>query len=841
MTSATYICCDEERRSLLMDPAAPAGLTGIDYIEVDAGTTTADPTLITVVLVKPLDPAPADLTADNVLLEGGVRFPSPKIDPVITSEPGGGTLERYRITVPGNQPTDFSTYRLTLVESAGSADPPKFIDVRLASVDFSFKIGCPSDFDCAPDCGEIEDALPADPQFDYRLRDYQGFRRQMLDRLAILIPDFKQDDPVDFTITLLEALAYRADQQSYRLDWVGTEAFFSTARSRTSVARHARLVDYSPDEGASARLFVQLTINQATGPGGFTIPAGTPVAVKVEGFPSVVRAGRYRKLLEQAPLIFETAAPLILFDWHNAIPIHTWGDGKCVLPAGSTAATLVDLSDGLAPLQEGDLLLFRELKWQEPVTGLPEPGRLEKRHVVRLTRVSPATDQLSPPPAGSKLMDVEWSSIDALPFDLAIQLPPDPSATGADPIIAADAAANIMIADHGLSLPPAPMLGLVGADVEALRPRLDPSGPIAGERWRPLLNRGDIARVAAFGPVEGMLGADIPAASLALIDPSAVLPALRIDDPFSTWTARRDLLDSSPFDRDFVIETEISGRAALRFGDDVNGLMPEVGAELSPRGRFGVGPPGNIGIGALAHVVLADGGPDVDLIVTNPLAGSGGGAPESLDQVRISAPFAFRRQERAVAAKDYADAAKQHPEVQDAVAAPRWTGAWQTILVYLDRKGGLSVDAPFRRTMLDYLERFRLMGFDVAVAGAKALPLDIELMICAKASELKSSVAARVRDALRPAGPPGGPPGFFNPDNFSFGSPLYLSALIAAVMKVEGVESVTARKFQPLGRLPQDELLKGVIHPGMLEVLKLDDDPSFPENGRLAIAIGGGR
>jgi hypothetical protein len=139
------------------------------------------------------------------------------------------------------------------------------------------------------------------------------------------------------------------------------------------------------------------------------------------------------------------------------------------------------------------------------------------------------------------------------------------------------------------------------------------------------------------------------------------------------------------------------------------------------------------------------------------------------------------------------------------------------------------------------MERYRLMGFDIALKGAKAAPLDIDLLVCAKPGELRSTVAARVRDALRPSGGSRGVPGFFHPDNFTFGSPLYLSKLIAAVMAVEGVQSVKPRTFQRLGRLAQNELSEGVIRPGDFEVLQLDDDASFPERGRLVVAMGGGR
>ena len=139
------------------------------------------------------------------------------------------------------------------------------------------------------------------------------------------------------------------------------------------------------------------------------------------------------------------------------------------------------------------------------------------------------------------------------------------------------------------------------------------------------------------------------------------------------------------------------------------------------------------------------------------------------------------------------------------------------------------------------MERFRLMGFDVAVRGAEPVPLEIELFVCAKPGELKSTVALRVRDALRPSGGPSGVRGFFHPDNFSFGSTLYLSELLAAVMAVEGVQSVTPKKFQRFGRLPENELHECFIRPGELEVLQLEDDPSFPECGRLTLAMGGGR
>lgn len=834
MTPDRYLCCDERRRVLLGAPAAPPNVSGIDYIEVQAGATTADPTTIGIVLVKPLALPAAALSGANIALTGGVRFPAPRIDPVVVPLPGGASVERYVVTVPGNQPTDFSTYHLAIVSGPDNAAPPPFLDPRLSAVDFSFKADCPSDFDCAPSCEEPPELLPPGPAFDYRVRDYQGFRRQMLGRLSELVPGFREDDPVDLTTTVVEAAAYVADQHSYRLDWVGTEAFLSTARSRTSIARHARLVDYALGEGASARVFARFIFRARGGVAdGVVLAAGTPLLVRTEGMAAVVPAADYRRVLAQAPTVFETVGPLGLWQWRNHIAIHTWTDDECRLAKGATAATLVDASGGAGALAAGDLLLLAETV--SPETGDPHDARADRRHVVRLTGVTPAVDVLAP---GTALVTVEWGQDDALPFDLVVQSRLADALGGSPTIVCAEATANVMLADHGASAPPAPMLGLPASDVEALRPALTPAVPIDGEAWRPVLDRADVARIA---PVDLQAPPMASAKALATVDPAWCLPALALEDDFSTWTARRDLLESGSFSRDFVIETAIDGRATFRFGDGVNGLGPAAGAVLVPRGRFGFGTLGNIGVAALAHVVLPLAQQGADLSVTNPLPARCGAAPEPSSAIRIAAPQAFRRPERAVTEADYGEVTMRHQEVANAAATPRWTGAWQAMLVYVDRQGGLSVEDPFRRDLLAYVEGYRLMGFDVALRGAAAAPLEIELLVCARPDELRSTVASRVRDALRPSGGASGVRGFFHPDNFTFGAPLFLSRLIAAVMAVAGVQSVTPRKFHRLGRMPQNEIADGVIRPGSFEVLQLEDDPSFPERGRLVLAMGGGR
>ena len=89
----------------------------------------------------------------------------------------------------------------------------------------------------------------------------------MLDRMAVLLPGWTETHEADPGIALVEALAYAADRVSYLQDAVNTEAYIGTARSRISLRRHARLVDYQVGEGANARTWVCFTDVPATAVG----------------------------------------------------------------------------------------------------------------------------------------------------------------------------------------------------------------------------------------------------------------------------------------------------------------------------------------------------------------------------------------------------------------------------------------------------------------------------------------------------------------------------------------------------------------------------------------------
>ncbi|MGW1608074.1 putative baseplate assembly protein [Streptomyces sp. NPDC002285] len=324
-------------------------------------------------------------------------------------------------------------------------------------------------------------------------------------------------------------------------------------------------------------------------------------------------------------------------------------------------------------------------------------------------------------------------------------------------------------------------------------------------------------------------------------DPRHALPAVRVhqgDDEDTVWQPRRDLLASGPRDRHFVGELEDDGRLGLRFGDGRHGARPTPGSRLALHYRLGGGKAGNVGAEAINHlVVLADCEPPPAAVVRNPLPAVGGTEPEPVEQVRQLAPLDLRRTRlRAVTAEDYAALATALPGVQRAAAELRWTGSVQEAHVAVDAYGTGAPSAELLASVAQALEPYRRIGHDVVVGAARPVPLDIELAVCAKPGHQHGQILAELYRVLGR-----GVRGFFHPDALTFGEPVRLSRLVAVAAAVPGVESVQVTRLQRLFEPDRGEKEDGVLRLGPLEIATCDNDPDRPENGRLAISLGGAR
>ena len=438
------------------------------------------------------------------------------------------------------------------------------------------------------------------------------------------------------------------------------------------------------------------------------------------------------------------------------------------------------------------------------------------------------------PLTGASVLEVHWGTADALPFPLRVwQFDDGVDDTGTPRTkYVSLARGNVVLADHGRTVPSEPLVP----------PRVP-----AGRRYRPTMRRGAVTQSLPYLHAAARVR---PAGAAFEVDLRRVRPSVLLEGEDEIWVPQRDLLNSDRFAPEFVLEPEADGRAQLRFGDGVVGRRPAEGATFSATYRVGSGQAGNAGADSLTRIVAGEAVRTIAPGIAglrNPLPAAGGTDPELVEQVRLYAPQAFRTQQRAVTAGDYAAAAQGHPQVQRAAATRRWTGSWYTVFLTVDRRGGLPVDAFFEFELRKFLEPLRLAGHDLEVDGPRFVPLDVVLTVCLRPGYDRSTVKQALLETFGTIDLPDGRRGFFHPDNFTFGQPVYLSQVIAAVMQVPGVHWVDAddtpprpNRFQRWGRLSRGERAAGRIELGRLEIARLDNDPNQPENGRLDFIMRGG-
>ena len=819
-----YFCSQKNRRELVLQAV---GLNGIDYLEV-----LGPPGCGTELAVTFLNDATSlALTPDNVTITGDTTLKVVSISPATAADP-------LVVTISLDKTGDFAPYTLAIVAGPDIIDPPDGLDPQLSSIDFSFKAGCPSPADCLPvQCCPVHGIAP--PDINYLAKDYDSFRQVMLDRLAVLTPSWTETHAADLGIAMVEALAYAADHLSYQQDAVSTEAYLDTARSRISLRRHARLLDYFIGEGCNARTVVSIT----TGANSLTIPAGTQFFVRVPGLPPAAKAGDpvAQQLAQTGKPVFTSLQDATLYSDLNSINFYAWGDTGCCLPVGATEATL---TGSLTDLQPGTPLVFEELAG--PKTGAPEDANPAHRCAVLLTSAV-TTDYknrpLKDPLTGTLITRITWSADDALTFPLCVNSITD-AQHGSILIPAVTVAhGNTVLADHGSWITGEPL-----ASVPALPPTPDPAASCscgteaqAGAapvlpRYFPSLSQSPLTFSVPF---EGLSSATAFLAP----DSSAAVPNITVADGTATWHPERDLLSNAAGDHVFVPEIEQDGTAFLRFGDDQHGMAAETGMVLKATYRVGNGTAGNVAPDTLAHAVVPQSflPPLSDIQeVRNPLPATGGIDPENMQHIRQFAPFAYQRQERCVTEADYGLMAAQFPGVAEARGTLRWTGSWYTAFVTLEPvaptlTSQLISDATTR------LNKLRMMGTDIAIEAAVVVGLQIELAICVDPGHFQRDVYQALMQIFISGDQCDGTTGLLNPARFTFGETVYASPLIAAAQDVEGVVSATLTTFSRMDQPWVDGVAQGFLTMGRLEIPRCDNDPDHLDHGIFALTLDGGK
>jgi len=934
MMNLAEICQDQkDRRRRIREVAQQAESNepnGIDYVEVDENQQ-----IITVYFLNkaPANIQPENVRITGGVRVRDIKVAAIRLCRI--DDPDRDDCMRVMVDKYGDF-SPYTLRLVNAPGGRSGESPLTGFDPRYAQIDFSFKANCPSDLDCLlpSECYQAPAPEPeinylAKDYGTFRQLIFDRLALIMPDWQETHVPDVGVA-MVELLAYVGDYLSYYQDAVATEAYLDTARLRISVRRHALLVdyqmhegcnARTWVCVETDRDdvlENPNDVYFI--TGRDAHASGDAMLEHSDLRAVPLEKYEV------FEPLLPRAP---GDAIPL--YKAHNSIEFYTWGDQQCCLPRGATSATLKDswkdskpgpkpvkpgarygeysstakkqlergpdyeseppdeendqeweqkkkprpqppkpLRERALNLKPGDVLIFEEVLG--PKTGSPNDADHTRRHVVRLTKVTPIEDPLvKEKPAGSQdelpipLVEIEWGVEDALPFHICLSTRlPIPKCELIEKISVARG--NVILVDHGRTIAAPEYLGQVGQ--KSIHGECACDGSVMDlttrpDVFRPILERTPLtfsepldwtapASVIvkqdprqALPQIHSLIG--LPAKCAAPGDQRIPepLPGTDLDEERGRWHSRRDLLASDGLDRHFVVEMDNDGRAHLRFGDGELGRQPQACMIFRALYRIGNGPSGNVGADVITTVGWRNRTvSDVELRPRNPLPATGGLALESVSEARLFAPKVFFKQlERAITADDYARLAERYPhrKVQRAGSSLKWTGSWYAAEVSIDPLGSETADPELFKQIKSYLYLYRRMGHDVEVELARYVPLKIELQICVQAHYLRGHVEAALLDAFSNRVRQDGRLGLFHPDNLTFGEGIYLSKLVATALAVTGVESVRVTKLERLSEGDHGELDEGILKLGPLEVPQLDNDPNFPERGTLKITLRGGR
>jgi hypothetical protein len=832
-----------EPRNRLVLVIGSTVVNGLDFVELPAVDATT-------LYVHFLNSVPVNVAGIAASIGGGDRIQGIALSAIRNSDWSVDAENRPVLALHANQAGDFSTYTLTITGAP--------LDPFFSSVNFSFKVLCPSDFDCAPsaDCCTAEE--PPLPSVDYTAKDFQSFKLALTGFSAQRYPAWQEQSEADFGAMFMETLCALADEMSYLQDRVAAEAALMSATQRRSLVSMARLVDYEPQPSMSATATIQCNVVSTSVPAGALVSATGPNGVVV---PFEIGIG----------LADNTAYP-VSRQWNDGMLQPYWfDDSQQCLPCGSTGMWVLGHNLGFPAQQPGIPLLIQ--------TDLPGESIREVVHAIAPPPVTPVFDQIFPMTEGSPA-EASPAPVTYITWPAAEALTRDHDLTNTR------LAGNLLPATQGRRFSEAFAVGTAPPGSTSL--------PVAVARWGPdatdtepnWIVRYPLSRstgaTGAFGsalsaltivttgaqprltwllpPADAQDGSTVDSDIVKPLPEVAVTRRLPEPQPFTFATS---LLDATATETSFTVdpaawravgtnsqtgatqwEYDSDQGDTLRFGDGTFGAQPNDGDVYDVEYRIGLGADGNVAADAIANV-----DPSAVAYLTsvrNPFAVTNGLDQETPQHIQRMAPQAFRAiQYRAVRPVDYQAAAESLPWVLQAATSFRWTGSWLTVFTVVDPKAegtsGASVTEAQQIELIELLNRRKLAGYESYAPPPDFVSIDLRITVCVQTGWLNSDVEAGVLSRLADAEQPDGAEGFFYADSFTFGTPLYRSQLEAAIQGVPGVNGVLDVQYRQRGASVTFQELPDVLTLGTMQILRVMNNPDYPERGAIRVIAEGGR
>lgn len=831
----------DDRRTLLCNQT---DLTGIDFVQVE------DPHEQTVLrvyfIVDPQNMTPA-LDDSDFAPEWTQIFATYPGEPIEEVEVVGtqlltdGTLARQYLEVTVAQPGGFSIYTLGLLSNDAPPTPNPRIDFAFNDVEFSFKQGCPSDLDCKTHVDLCKPETLEDFPVDYLARDFVSLRNALLDFAAQRYPQWTLPVVADAGVMMAEIMAALGDEFAYIQDRYAREAYLGTATQRRSLRHHARLVDYEIQEPINAETLLAVTVSANT-----PLLAGTPFYCLPESAPPIPFSVGTGLADERAETEYELRLAWQEVHAYVADPSHS------MLPCGSTSILLQGHVDD-AQDWVGQPLLIEEIA--------TEAGQSQNRILVHPTAVQ---NDLVDALCTENYTRVTWGADEALgcELDLArVQV-----TANLVPATAGETRREYFVvnepAQEGLAPnPEAPPAEITVSFTRAVE-RQGPLNELTCERTPIVMYSLRASEAENLGWVD----TSQPGTSSGSRDSDPEIALDQLDSSGSvqeTWEFRESLLSSGPLDEHFTLDDGMWRQIisfpgyenfgdilrfedyatqlgmTVRFGDGEFGLIPAAGDRFVATYRTGPGTEANLPPDTVNELSLPGGTTPMNVTaVRNPFAITSGKAEEPAEVIKQLAPEAFRAETfRAVRPEDYDEIAERLDWVQRAGTAFRWTGSYLAAFVTPDPLDAFTLSADRRTELEDLVDCVRQVGRCAFVSDPKFVDIDLVVEVCIEAGAFGGQVKARIVEALAGRGGARPLPGFFDPDNFTFGTPLRRSKLEAVVQGVPGVKAVERILIRARGKTEFVEWKTLTYEVGDDEIIRMQNDPRFPGRGSVRAVV----
>lgn len=325
------------------------------------------------------------------------------------------------------------------------------------------------------------------------------------------------------------------------------------------------------------------------------------------------------------------------------------------------------------------------------------------------------------------------------------------------------------------------------------------------------------------------------------------------------WERKETLGRSNPLDQHYIVEISEDKIAYIKFGDNINGKIPEGNKQIFGDYHTTKGVEGNVNSNTIInyefnfgdHLTLND-----SIQVSNELSAVAGTNYEGIERIRRSAPLSLRTLDRAVTRQDFIDVTKLAPGV-DKVALDFTCG--EKVSIYISPNGGGIAQSTLLTSTKNYVDERRTLNTRISILPAGESHIYVKINATAK---LRRNGIQTKEDIIQ------GLLSDFSYDSSDVNKPIRKSDIIALVDNLEKVDFLDLEKlylipyFRPVEHnntlVKSFELLPGstqIIHwsiryyggtsfklfKNLLYVADIEQDAKYIDEGsNFSITIGAG-